>query len=80
MHSMMISAGMDENDRAKYWTKATSTATQLSNIMVAKHGGQCLYERFYCTIPDYTKHLRIFGELGLLTNKPGPTIKSKMED
>ena len=37
-------------------------------------------ERFYKKQPPYSKHLRFFGEKGVVTKNPGPTIKSKLDD
>ena len=79
MRAMMIDAGFEMERRKELWTEAASTATKLDNILHGKDG-KSAYIRMYNKCPEYEKHLRIFGEIGVVTKHPGPTIKSKLED
>ena len=74
----MLSAGLSQKEKEELWTEAASTATKLDNIMCEK-GHQSPHYTFYNKNPEYEDHLRIFGELGIVTFKPGPGIKSKLE-
>jgi hypothetical protein len=38
------------------------------------------HERFFNNQPAYLHHLRTFGEVGIVADKPGPRIKSKLAD
>ena len=76
---MMLTAGMDLDQRTKLWVEAAATATKLSNIIVGIDN-KTPHERFYDNLPEYLYHLRTFGEVGIVTEKTGPTIKSKLAD
>ena len=79
MRAMMLSAGMDTTAKQKYWMEAAATATKLNNILNEK-GKPSPHKLFYGDDPEYEKHLRNFGELGVVTSSPGGTIRSKLED
>ncbi len=61
------------------WTEAASTATKLDNIL-RNRGEASHYKKCYKEDPDYEKHLRTFGEKGVVTLTPGTTMKSKLQD
>ena len=48
------------------WPKWTETATKLENIMVSLHREKYAYEKFYSKMPDYTKYLNNFVEMGVV--------------
>jgi hypothetical protein len=50
---------------------ATATATKLSNIVVGIDH-TIPHERFFNNQPAYLHHLRTFGEVGIVADKPGP--------
>ena len=79
MRAMMASAGIDGEAKQRLWMEAAATATKLDNIL-HNDGDVSPYKKFYQEDPDYEKHLRTFGELGVVTVQPGGTIKSKLED
>ena len=79
MRAMMISAGLDESSRHKLWMEAAATATKLDNILHNK-GEQSPYKKFYNEDPAYEKHLRTFGEVGVVALYPGESIKAKLDD
>ena len=43
-------------------------------------GEKSAYQKFYNDNPQFEKHLKTFGEIGIVTTKPGPKIKNKLED
>ena len=46
--------------------------------MVNPHEEKSAHEKFYGKIPDYTKYLRTFGEMGVVRSIA--TVKVKLED
>jgi transposase InsO family protein len=79
MRAMMLTAGMDLDQRTTLWVEAAATATKLSNIVVGTDH-TTPHERLFNNQPAYLHHLRTFGEVGIVADKPGPTIKSKLAD
>ena len=79
VRAMMTSAGLDENTRHRLWMEAAATATKLDNILHNK-GELSPYRKFYKEDPAYEKHLRTFGELGVVALYPGERIKAKLDD
>jgi hypothetical protein len=79
MRAMMAGAKWNEEMKNKYWMEAAATATKLDNILNEK-GEPSPYEKFYNKSPDFEKHLRTFGELGVVTINPGQGIKAKLAD
>jgi hypothetical protein len=61
------------------WIEAADTTIKLSNFMVGADNKNP-YVRFNNKKPDYVKPLRFIGEVGIVTEKPGPTIKSRLPD
>ena len=76
---MMNGAKWSDEMKQAYWMEAASTATKLENIMNEK-GSKTPYYAFYNENPDYEANLRTFGELGIVTETPGQSIKSKLHD
>ena len=60
--------------------EAASTPTKLSNVMVKKSNEKSPHKRFFGVKRKIVNNLRTFGELGIVTTSPGPTIKGKIED
>ncbi|MFN7263265.1 MAG: reverse transcriptase domain-containing protein [Cyanobacteriota bacterium] len=79
MRAMMAAAKWDDTMKHKFWMEAAATATKLDTIMNEK-GQKSPYHQFYGEDPQFEKHLRTFGEVGVMTLKPGKTIKSKLGD
>ena len=79
MRAMMTAVKWDDEMKHKFWMEAAATATKLDTIMNEK-GKQSPYQAFYNQSPLFEKHLRTFGEVGIMTLKPGRTIKSKLGD
>jgi hypothetical protein len=79
MRAMMAAAKWDDEMKHKLWMEAAATATKLDTIMNDK-GEKSPYEQFYNENPLFEKHLKTFGQVGIMTLKPGSTIKSKLGD
>ena len=79
MRAMMVAAKWDDEMKHKLWMEAAATATKLDTIMNDK-GEKSPYEQFYNENPLFEKHLKTFGQVGIMTLKPGSTIKSKLGD
>ena len=79
MRAMMLGAGLDESSKMKLWMEAAATATKLDNILSVA-GESSPYKNFYGEDPKYQDHLRIFGEIGIVTKNPGSSIKAKLDD
>ena len=79
MRAMMAAAKWDDAMKHKLWMEAAATATKLDTIMNEK-GQKSPYQQFYNEHPPFEKHLRTFGEVGIMTLKPGSSIKSKLGD
>lgn len=79
MRAMMLGAGFDESAKMKLWMEAAATATKLDNIL-SSSGKDSPYKQFYGEDPGYQKHLKRFGEVGIVTKSPGSNVKSKLED
>ena len=82
--AMMIAAGMDEEDRYKFWAEAFNIAATVSNINPFRRKNEeknlSPYQRFYGedARPKWIPHMHVFGEIG---QKPTRTkIKSKVAD
>ena len=75
----MNHAGLDLPKRRELWTEAAATATKLSNILVDNKDDKHAYEKFFGTKTKYEHHLRIFGEIGVMT-KHNQKIKDKLSD
>ena len=80
MRAMMNYAGIVPEKRDKIWTEVAATATKLENILVDKKDEKSAYEKVYGKLPDYAKHLRTFGEVGIVPLKTGEQIKAKLND
>ena len=79
MRAMMAAVKWDDKMKHKFWTEAAATATKLDTIMNDK-GESSPYQQFYNESPLFEKHLKTFGQVGIMTLKPGSTIKSKLGD
>jgi len=79
MRAMMNGAKWNDEMKQAHWMEAASTATKLENILNEK-GSKTPYYAFYNENPDYEANLRTFGELGIVTETPGQSIKSKLQD
>ena len=76
MRAMKKAANFNSEQRSELWTEAASTATKLDNIIVDNKKDKSAYQKFYGRNTKYEKHLKIFGEVGIVTEKnKGPKDK-----
>jgi hypothetical protein len=79
MRAMMAAANWNDAMKHKLWMEAAATATKLDTIMNDK-GEKSPYQQFYNESPLFEQHLKTFGQVGIMTLKPGSAIKSKLGD
>ena len=65
--AIFSSAGLYKNLRTKLWAEAVNTATKLDTLSTLE--GKSSYETFYGVKPKFFNHLRIFGEIGIISNR-----------
>ena len=68
VRSMMDFAGMQSAKRIQLWCEAANTATKLANILVKNNVDKCAHEKVYDQLPGYAHKLRVFGEIGIVSN------------
>jgi len=81
VRAMMNGAGFvgeQEHLRKGLWAECAGTATKLENIIVSANKQVPAYKRLFGRDAPYAKHLRIFGEVGIVHD--AKTIKAKLEN
>jgi hypothetical protein len=75
--AMMYSANVPMNIRYKVWTEAFKTATLLDGLVPIELDGKIAtrYEHWCGKIPEFAKHLRVWGEAGTVKIKTKTTPK-----
>ena len=73
-------AGFEKEKREKLWPECAATATKLDNILVNNSNEKSAYEKFYGIKSPIEQHLRIFGEVGIVTKHNNKRIRSKLEN
>ena len=68
VRSMLNFAGIQDAKRVQLWCEAANTATKIHNILVKNNYDPCAHERVYDQLPAYTHKLRVFGEIGIVSN------------
>ena len=66
--------------RNDLWAECGATATKIESILVDQRNEKSPYELFYNRSPGYEQNLRVFGEMGVITNHANKKIRSKLED
>ena len=59
-------AGLEEELRIGVWAECVATTTLIENILVKEKDRKGPYEKFYRRDPAFVKHLRQFGEIGIV--------------
>ena len=69
--AIMNAAQIPKGERFKLWSEAATTVTALDNLIPVTWNGKTLtrYEHAGHKIPKFVKHLRTFGEAGIVKNK-----------
>ena len=76
--AMLNKAGFKDGMRNGLWAKAASAAMLLNSISVKPRKDKCSYKLFFGDLPKWIRHLRMFGEVGIV--KDHKKIKSKLEN
>ena len=74
---MMIQAGLNQQDKRKFWCGVISTATKLDNIMIDRTKPP--YTLFFNKDAKYMRHLRSFGEMAVVAIHEGKKMRSKLD-
>ena len=77
--AVMIQAGLNQQDKRKFWCEVISTATKLDNIMVRTDRTKPPYTLFFNKDAKYMKHLRSFGEMAVVVIHEGKKMRSKLD-
>ena len=80
IRSMFTNACFEKVKRESLWAKCAATATKLNNILVKQGETKSAYEKFYGKENKIGKHLRIFGEIGIVTKSNTTKMQSKISD
>jgi hypothetical protein len=78
--ALMTNSGFKKIKRETLWAECAATATKLDNLLVRTSEKKNPYELFYGKENPIEKHLKIFGEIGIVTKSTTSKIKSKLSD
>jgi hypothetical protein len=67
--SMLNGAHLIKTLRNGLWAQCAETATHLENILTSLKGEENASEKFYGTNPKWISKLRIFGEVGIVSDE-----------
>ena len=69
--AIMNAAQIPKGKQFKLWSETATTVTALDNLIPVTRNGKTLtrYEHAGHKIPKFVKHLRTFGEAGIVKNK-----------
>ena len=76
---MMIQAGLNQQDKRKFWCEVISTGTKLDNIMVRTDRTKPPYTLFFNKEAKYMKNLRSFGEMAVVVIHEEKKMRSKLD-
>ena len=68
---MLIQAGLNEQEKRKFWCEVISTATKLDNIIMRTDRTKAPYTSFFSKNAKCMKHLRSFGEMAVVAIHEG---------
>ncbi len=68
--AMLSAAQVPREERHKMWGEVAKTATALDNLIAVTVNGETKtrYEHAVFLLPSFVKHLRTFGEAGIVKN------------
>ena len=70
----------EENPSQKLWAECAKSTTALDGILIQHRGEKSKYKKIFGTTPNYLRHLRIFGEIGIVMTPEQEGHKSKIEN
>ena len=76
---MMIQAGLNQQDKRKYWCEVISTSTKLDNIMVRTDRTSPPHTLIFNKDAKYMKYMRLFGEMEVVAIHEGRKMRSKLD-
>jgi hypothetical protein len=71
----MTNAGFEKIKRETLWAECAATATKLNNLLVRTSEKKNPFELFHGKEDLIKKHLKIFGEIGIMTKSNTSKIK-----
>jgi hypothetical protein len=80
VRASMTNAAFEKVKREMLWAQCAATATKLNNLLVQTSEKKNSYELFYGKVNPIEKHLKIFGEIGIVTKHNTSKINSKLSD
>ena len=80
VRAMFNRAGIHDENRKILWAECASGATFLDGILVENSKDKCRHEKFYGTMPSFSKNLRVFGEMGVVLDQQNRKIKQKLSN
>ena len=80
VQSIMNYAFFEGDLQQKLWAECAKTTTELDGILIQQRGKKSNYEKLFGSAPNYLRHLRIFGEIGVVMTPKQEGHKSKIED
>jgi hypothetical protein len=75
VRAMLNAAKFDKEMRGYLWAEAAATATLVDNILTKRIGEPSAAEQFNGVLPKYARHLRTFGEIGVVKTSTKTTAK-----
>ena len=76
---MMIQAGLDQQDKRKFWCEVISTASKLDNTIVRTDRTKPPHTQFFNKDAKYMKNLRSFGGMAVVAIHEGKKMRSKLD-
>jgi hypothetical protein len=80
VRALMTNTEFEKIKRETLWAECAATATKLNNLLVRTSEKKNPFELFYGKENPIEKHLKIFGEIGIVTKSNTSKIKSKLSD
>ena len=77
---MMNYAKFEGELRKKLWAECAKTATELDDVLIQDKKNKCNYKKMFGRNLAFLKHLRIFGETGIIMIHKQEGHKSKIKD
>ena len=80
VRSMLNEANLEQTRRTGLWTEAARTAMLLDTILVSTTKPEASYSTFFGKEAPFVRHLKTFGEVGVVLNHAKKAIKGKLND
>ena len=80
VRAMLNHARLPKDKRNQLWAECAGTATKLENLMCSTMSEVSPHEQFYGELPKYSRHLRVFGEIGIVSDYANMKIRGKLAD